>query len=462
MRKLFLCSLAVLLGGFLLPGCVYTDYNEASLSTGDLLCESDCGGDPPAALLDSAVMGTTAGGSARGFFFPKEPGEYWLNSQLVESQEAGCTRYESGGGNSAVLDTMRNEAAHASEDGCNNGFLCGWLGATAFGNPLGYNFSVCEQPFPVTPVPSNFCNMGNGQCANPHFVGGNFFPIAADSFPTELAYVYIDNNLNGTEFFQNERRNPGSTCDDCSALAAIPTNIPAGSIAICHVPPGNPDNAHTIVVNESALDAHLAHGDSEGPCGAAAGEGNIVDPRPDEQPAPSLGLGFLADFNIQALGGALPWSDDYNGNPLVDERALAELYNVLSTVPTDADGFSQIAIAKLNGPGEDVTLSAPQLILAKLDPLAGQAAFAVDAQSGSLNELVQFILDNTADGDKVDMHTLSMELTNGAVIKGSTLQKVYPFEISLNHARLGTLLDQIEAGTLERGAELDRRISNSR
>ena len=37
-------------------------------------------------------------------------------------------------------------------------------------------------------------------------------------------------------------------------------------VVVCHVPPGNPDNAHTIVVSENALPAHLGHGDTEGPC----------------------------------------------------------------------------------------------------------------------------------------------------------------------------------------------------
>jgi len=35
---------------------------------------------------------------------------------------------------------------------------------------------------------------------------------------------------------------------------------------VCHIPPGNPDNAHTICISESAWDAHLAHGDYLGPC----------------------------------------------------------------------------------------------------------------------------------------------------------------------------------------------------
>lgn len=35
---------------------------------------------------------------------------------------------------------------------------------------------------------------------------------------------------------------------------------------ICHYPPGNPDNAHTIVVDAASLPAHKAHGDTLGAC----------------------------------------------------------------------------------------------------------------------------------------------------------------------------------------------------
>ncbi len=37
-------------------------------------------------------------------------------------------------------------------------------------------------------------------------------------------------------------------------------------VTVCHVPPGNPANAHTISVGESAVTAHLAHGDQVGEC----------------------------------------------------------------------------------------------------------------------------------------------------------------------------------------------------
>jgi uncharacterized repeat protein (TIGR01451 family) len=37
-------------------------------------------------------------------------------------------------------------------------------------------------------------------------------------------------------------------------------------VQICHIPPGNPDNFHTITVSENAVPAHLAHGDLGGSC----------------------------------------------------------------------------------------------------------------------------------------------------------------------------------------------------
>ena len=60
------------------------------------------------------------------------------------------------------------------------------------------------------------------------------------------------------------------------ALAAVATALLVGTIAarneqvtICHIPPGNPSNAHTITVSESAVPAHQAHGDTLGPCPAS-------------------------------------------------------------------------------------------------------------------------------------------------------------------------------------------------
>jgi len=43
-------------------------------------------------------------------------------------------------------------------------------------------------------------------------------------------------------------------------------------VTICHVPPGNPENAHDITIGASAVPAHLANheGDHVGPCSPPA------------------------------------------------------------------------------------------------------------------------------------------------------------------------------------------------
>ena len=43
-------------------------------------------------------------------------------------------------------------------------------------------------------------------------------------------------------------------------------------VLVCHIPPGNPENAHVIEISENALPAHLAHGDCLAPAGAKAGD----------------------------------------------------------------------------------------------------------------------------------------------------------------------------------------------
>jgi len=49
---------------------------------------------------------------------------------------------------------------------------------------------------------------------------------------------------------------------ECAATTA------SGKVVMCHVPPGNPANAHSITISPSAVNAHLAHGDYFGSCGA--------------------------------------------------------------------------------------------------------------------------------------------------------------------------------------------------
>ena len=57
-----------------------------------------------------------------------------------------------------------------------------------------------------------------------------------------------------------------------ATLAAVASFADSpGKVLICHIPPGNPANAHVIDVSVNAMPAHLAHGDSLGECGGGPG-----------------------------------------------------------------------------------------------------------------------------------------------------------------------------------------------
>ncbi len=48
-------------------------------------------------------------------------------------------------------------------------------------------------------------------------------------------------------------------------------------VTICHIPPGNPNNKQTLSINESALQAHINHGDVLGSCDQSSKDSNDKD-----------------------------------------------------------------------------------------------------------------------------------------------------------------------------------------
>ena len=65
--------------------------------------------------------------------------------------------------------------------------------------------------------------------------------------------------------------NPGNPSDSCNDPDDGGSPDSGHKVTICHIPPGNPGNAHTISVGAPAVPAHLAHGDHLGPCGPGEG-----------------------------------------------------------------------------------------------------------------------------------------------------------------------------------------------
>jgi hypothetical protein len=66
-------------------------------------------------------------------------------------------------------------------------------------------------------------------------------------------------------------------------------------VLVCHIPPGNPDNAHDICVGASAVEPHQTqHGDTLGAC---------VPPPPPPPPPPTDGDG---DPDTGGIGVVVP------------------------------------------------------------------------------------------------------------------------------------------------------------
>ena len=60
-----------------------------------------------------------------------------------------------------------------------------------------------------------------------------------------------------------------ATLEPSTSLEAVKIDVLKVGVTLCHIPPGDPANAQTIVVGQSAVAAHLAHGDSLGECYSA-------------------------------------------------------------------------------------------------------------------------------------------------------------------------------------------------
>lgn len=102
---------------------------------------------------------------------------------------------------------------------------------------------------------------------------------------------------------------PASFLSDTALLQRDPgTPIgPPRKIIICHCPPGNPGNCHTIRVSESAVPAHLAHGDHLGPCGQEevfCRHGNTVvtaNPIPGDTMGPCDNPVFMCNLRLRSI-----------------------------------------------------------------------------------------------------------------------------------------------------------------
>lgn len=114
----------------------------------------------------------------------------------------------------------------------------------------------------------NFNNLINRSIDNSvrYYTGTNAYNIAVSGANMAAAEIFFDNTWD--DGFTNVSYNGGTI----NVYVSNPLgSTGGGKVTICHIPPGNPNARHTLEIPNSALAAHLAHGDYIGACGVGGG-----------------------------------------------------------------------------------------------------------------------------------------------------------------------------------------------
>jgi len=123
-----------------------------------------------------------------------------------------------------------------------------WRGTQAGSDPVVYTFG---QPFTV------LSGLGSGTVS----AGNTVLTVPGTGFHNGIL------QFTGPVTSLSITSNASSCCpNQAITFGLVPPPPPKKFVTICHIPPGNPGNAQTITVTLAALPAHLAHGDSTGPC----------------------------------------------------------------------------------------------------------------------------------------------------------------------------------------------------
>jgi hypothetical protein len=111
-------------------------------------------------------------------------------------------------------------------------------------------------------------------------------PTVNGAAPTTVAWSNGDTAATITVCDQTSSWYFATMTDDtlCSAIDSVFVNVVDvhcgnnnNKVLVCHIPPGNPDNAHTICISENGVPAHLAHGCHLGACAVVPDSSNMDD-----------------------------------------------------------------------------------------------------------------------------------------------------------------------------------------
>ena len=119
------------------------------------------------------------------------------------------------------------------------------------------NKTSSSQSFQLVPVDNPGTTTSGSSVAAPNGTGAQKDrTVAVTSKPVNAKGSMWELKIAGFSYKKN-----ANTAKTCAPAAT--------KVALCHIPPGNPANAHEISVGHPAYAAHEAHGDVAGPCPGA-------------------------------------------------------------------------------------------------------------------------------------------------------------------------------------------------
>lgn len=115
----------------------------------------------------------------------------------------------------------------------------------------------------------------NGNTSSDPSTGANVFAQASPQSEGKTTICHVpsgnpDNpqtiTVGNSSVADHLSNHPGDSLGPCPEDGGSGGDQYGEKVLICHIPPGNPDHPITISVSRNAVPAHLAHGDTEGPC----------------------------------------------------------------------------------------------------------------------------------------------------------------------------------------------------
>jgi hypothetical protein len=195
---------------------------------------------------------------------------------------------------------------------------------------------------------------------------------------------------------------------------------PGQKVKVCHIPPGDPGNFHTITVGANALQAHLGHGDLAGSCAAycdtlcSDGDPCTVD---------------ACDASEQCLTEHPP-GDCNDGNPCTTDTC-SSLTGCVSAplVCSDGDKCTLDACDPLTGlclatpvecpVGQTCEAATGECVGGGvICPCADPAAYPFFALVLTGTEPIGFCFEHSSSGGGIELRSLDEELAAGAVLLG--------------------------------------------